>query len=198
MGLPAEKQISASYADYAAVPPHRRAVIINGTLHVFPRPALPHIYTSSTLTMEIGSPFARGRGGPGGWWILDEPELHLVHEQPINPDIAGWRRERMPTMPSAKFIALPPDWACEVLSPSTEKVDRDEKMPVFAEHGVRHAWLIDPVKRVLEAYTLEGKRWSKPLVHRGDARARVAPFEAVELDLSVLWTDAATLPDDES
>jgi Uma2 family endonuclease len=164
------------------------AMIVNGVLHVFPRPAPKHAYASSSLTIEIGGPFARGKGGPGGWWILDEPELHLIRQEPINPDLAGWRKERMPELPETAHFSLPPDWIYEVLSKSTEEIDRNDKMPIYAAHGVAHAWLVDPIKETVEAYVLgPNRRWRPPVVHRGDARVRLPPFDAIELDLSALW-----------
>jgi Uma2 family endonuclease len=188
MGLPAEKLRGATYADYAAVPAGKVAMIVNGILHVFPRPAPKHAYASAMLGAELGGPFGLGKGGPGGWVILDEPELCLVGEQPINPDLAGWRRERLPYLPKEAYFTLPPDWICEILSKSTAKLDREEKMPIYGEHGVPHAWLIDPVACTLEAYTLDAsRRWSEPAVHRGDERVLVPPFDAVDLELGALW-----------
>jgi Uma2 family endonuclease len=188
MGSPAEKPRRATYADYAAVPANRSAVIVNGILHVFPRPAPRHVYASSSLTGKLSDPFNHGKGGPGGWWILDEPELHLVREEPINPDLAGWRIERLPELPEEAHFTLAPDWICEVLSKSTEDVDRHEKMPIYAAHGVAHAWLVDPIGKSVEVYTLgPGGRWGKAVVYRGEALVRVPPFEAIELDLSALW-----------
>jgi Uma2 family endonuclease len=181
----------ATYADYAAVPANRQAMIVNGVLHVFPRPAPPHAYATSSLGEELVGPFHKRKNGPGGWWILDEPEVHLVREEPINPDLAGWRMERMPTLPNEAFFTLPPDWVCEVLSKSTEDIDRNEKMPIYAAHGVRHAWLIDPIERTLEVYTLDPRRrWKQPVLHRDAARVHAPPFDAIELDLSALWVPA--------
>ncbi len=196
MGHPAEKPHRATYADLEAVPAHQVAELVGGTLHVFPRPAPKHARTSSRLGIEIGGPFDLGKGGgPGGWHILDEPELHFPDPaapgeiEVVVPDIAGWRLERMPELPDTAYFTLAPDWACEVLSKSTEAYDRETKMPVYAREGVSHAWLIDPIKCVLEAYTLgRGGRWRAPSVHRGDERVRLAPFDAIELDLAVLWS----------
>ncbi|WP_433933197.1 Uma2 family endonuclease [Sorangium cellulosum] len=194
MGQRAVKTCRATYADLEAVPPNKVAELIGGVLHVMPRPAPRHANTSSVLGIEIGGPFQRGRGGPGGWWILDEPELQFPDPAArgevdvVVPDIAGWRRERMPELPETAYFPLAPDWICEVLSPSTERVDREEKMPVYAREGVRHAWLVDPVKRTLETFSLvPGPGWERGPVHRDAARVRLAPFEAIELDLSVLW-----------
>lgn len=194
MGFAAEKLRRATYADLAAVPPNKVAELIRGTLHVMPRPAPKHANASSALGVEIGGPFHRGRGGPGGWWILDEPELHFrdpTEQGAIDalvPDIAGWRRDRMPELPETAYFTLAPDWICEVLSPSTEELDRREKMPVYAREGVSHAWLIDPIARTLEVFVLGPERqWGRPALHRGAEVVRAPPFDAIALELSVLW-----------
>ncbi|WP_437479101.1 Uma2 family endonuclease [Sorangium sp. So ce1014] len=195
MGQPAEKPRRATVADLEAVPPNKVAELVGGQLHVMPRPAPRHANASAALIMEIGGPFHRGRGGPGGWWILNEPELHFPdpaapgEAEAIVPDVAGWRRERMPELPETAYFALAPDWICEVLSPSTAAFDRNEKMPIYAREGVRHAWLVDPIARTLEVFSLgPGRGWERGPVHRDAARVRVEPFDAVELDLSVLWS----------
>jgi Uma2 family endonuclease len=140
------------------------------------------------LGIELGGPFQRGRGGPGGWWILDEPEIHLVELEPVVPDLAGWRVERMPVLPDTAYFSLVPDWACEVLSKSTEALDRNEKLPLYAKHDVRHVWLVDPVAKTLETHAHPNSgRWREVRVYQGDVRVRVAPFEAVELELAALW-----------
>ncbi|WP_437589491.1 Uma2 family endonuclease [Sorangium sp. So ce1000] len=196
MRQPAEKQRRATYADLGAVPPNKVAELVRGTLHVFPRPAPRHASAESALQGELFGPFQRGRGGPGGWRILVEPELHFPDPDApeevdaLVPDLAGWRAERMPELPKTAYFALAPDWICEVLSASTEDVDRNEKMPIYAREGVRYAWLVDPIARTLEAYVLDtARRWGPALVYRDAARVRVVPFEAIELDLSVLWAE---------
>jgi Uma2 family endonuclease len=193
MGYPAESRRRATYTDVEAVPPHKIAELVAGVLHAFPRPAPKHARASSDLGVLLGGPFRFGLGGPGGWWIFDEPELHFPDpaepSEPdvVVPDLAGWRRERMPELPETAYFTLAPDWICEVLSKSTENFDRDEKMPIYAREGVQHAWLIDPIARSLEVYALGRGRWKAPAVHRGDARVRAEPFDAVELDLAALW-----------
>ncbi|WP_437992183.1 Uma2 family endonuclease [Sorangium sp. So ce145] len=194
MGQAAEKQRRATYADLEAVPSHHVAELISGTLHVFPRPAPRHARASSRLGIQLGGPFDLGDGGPGGWHIIDGPELHFCDPDApreidaLVPDLAGWRRERMPELPETAYFALAPDWICEVPSPSTEDVDRDEKMPIYAREGVRHAWLVDPIARTLEVHVLGAdRRWGPAVVHRDAARVRVEPFDAIKLDLSVLW-----------
>jgi Uma2 family endonuclease len=137
--------------------------------------------------MDIGGPFHRGRGGPGGWWILDEPELHLG-ENVLVPDLAGWRRERMPEQPKTPYYELAPDWVCEVLSPSTGRVDRVLKVPLYARARVSHAWLVNPAEQTLEVLRLDGESYRLVATHGGDERVRAEPFAAVELELAALWT----------
>jgi Uma2 family endonuclease len=194
MGDPAKPRRRATYADVKAAPLLKVAELIDGTLYTFPRPAPRHARASSRLGGKLQGPFDLGEGGPGGWVLLDEPEIHFPHPtakgeiEAVAPDIAGWRVERMPELPETAYFTLAPDWICEILSPSTEKYDRKTKMPIYAREGVRHAWLIDPLKRTLEVFTLgPDRRWVVGDVHRRDARVRVPPFDAIELDLSLLW-----------
>jgi Uma2 family endonuclease len=203
MVRPARDRREELYEAYLRVPAHQHAEIVNGTLYVMSRPAPKHASAASMLGVEIGGPFQRGRGGPGGWWILDEPELHLAPKEPVIPDLAGWRIERMPQLPDTAYFTLTPDWVCEVLSRSTEKLDRDEKLPYYAEHGVRHVWLLDPIEKRLEVYALDQDpepsgsdprairsrgRWREVRIHQGDSTVRAAPFDAIELDLAALWS----------
>jgi Uma2 family endonuclease len=198
MGQPAEKlprPARATLADLAAVPPPKVAELVRGVLQVMPRPAPRHAEASSNLEGELYGPFRRGRGGPGGWRILVEPELHFPDPtapgeiDAVAPDLAGWRLERMPTLPEEAFFTVAPDWACEVLSPSTATFDRSEKMPLYARERVLHAWLIDPIAQMLEVYRLasEGGLWTLLAVHRGAVKVRAEPFEAIELELGLLW-----------
>ena len=185
-GDPALKR--ATYADVLAQPAHIVAEVVSGVLHTTPRPRLRHAAATSVLSEELGPPFKRGRGGPGGWMILYEPELHLGDEPDILvPDLAGWRRERMPEMPDAPYATLAPDWICEVLSPSTEAFDRADKLPIYAREGVAHAWLLDPDVRTLEVLRLDGETYRLIRTWRGDAVVRAEPFDAIELELAALW-----------
>lgn len=143
------------------------------------------------LGMDVGSAFHRGRGGPGGWIILDEPELHLVQDVLV-PDLGGWRRERMSAVPSDAFITVAPDWVCEVLSPSTALVDRRVKMRIYARERVPHLWLVDPIVRSLEAYRLEGDNYLALGTYGEDEVVRLDPFAAIELELRALWPETVT------
>jgi Uma2 family endonuclease len=168
------------------VPKNLVAEIIHGVLVTQPRPDSRHARAATSFGGELYGPFDRGKHGPGGWVLLDEPELHL-HGDVLVPGLAGWRRERMPELPDAAAFELAPDWVCEVLSPSTAATDRAEKMPIYAREEVAHTWLVDPLARTLEAYRLEGDRWSLLGTWRDDAKVRAEPFEIFGLQLSGLW-----------
>ncbi|MFP5305813.1 MAG: Uma2 family endonuclease [Gammaproteobacteria bacterium] len=180
----------ATEADIAALPEHLVGEILDGVLYTQPRPAGPHSMTETRLSADLDFGFSRGRGGPGGWWILVEPELHLG-KQILVPDIAGWRRERMPRIPDDHRFTVSPDWVCEILSPSTVRKDRVQKMRIYAEQGVPHCWLLDPLARTLEVFTLQGGRWLLHSTFDGDARFRATPFEAVEFELGAWWVPDA-------
>lgn len=178
---------TATYDDLMALPPHVTGQILFGVLHAHPRPAPKHAQAATTLGEELGPPFKRGRGGPGGWLILDEPELHLGPHVVV-PDLAGWRRERMPEMPVDKaYFVLPPDWVCEVLSPSTASLDRGDKLKVYATFDVKHVWFVDPEARTLEILERDAKGYRLFEVFSGEAPVRAVPFDAIELDLALLW-----------
>jgi Uma2 family endonuclease len=178
----------ATYQDVLDAPEHMVAELVRGALHLHPRPASPHARAQSMLAVEVGGPFDRGRGGPGGWWIIFEPELHLG-EDVLVPDVAGWRRERMPEYPSVPHFTLAPDWVCEVLSPSTRRVDLTDKREIYWTFGVGHLWHVDPIDRTLEAFERRGDAWALIAALAGEAEVRVAPFDAVAFPLGALWTD---------
>jgi Uma2 family endonuclease len=177
---------AATYEDLLKVPEPLVAEILDGELYASPRPALPYALCASALGALLGGAFQFGRGGPGGWWILDEPELHLAANVLV-PDLAGWRRERLPVVPNAAAMDLPPDWVCEILSPTTERMDRAKKLAIYAREAVGHAWLINPIARTLEALRRQGDGLLLLATHAGDAVVRIEPFEAIELDLLLLW-----------
>ncbi|MEF8754950.1 MAG: Uma2 family endonuclease [Accumulibacter sp.] len=186
MGLPQEKP--AVFDDLFALPEHVVGEIINGRLLTHPRPAPRHTRAGSALGCELGAPFDLARNGPGGWWILDEPELHLARHVLV-PDLAGWRRERLPRLPETAWFDLAPDWVCEILSPATARVDRAEKLPIYAAHGVKHAWLVDPDLRLLEVFENHDGQWLLLAVLEDDAAVAQPPFAAIRFALGGLWAD---------
>jgi Uma2 family endonuclease len=181
----------ATYDDLLKVPEPLVAEIIDGELVTSPRPASPHALATSAIGSVLFDAFNRPPGDPdhpGGWWILDEPELHLG-EDVLVPDIAGWRRERMPTfLDVAAFGA--PDWVCEVISKSSVRIDRGHKMEIYARERVAHLWLVDPIVRTLEIYRLVDEHWMVAGMHEGSGRIRAEPFAAIEIDLARWWGDA--------
>ncbi len=174
----------ATYDDLRDVPEHFVAEIFDGDLYASPRPALPHANAAGSLFAEIHRSFHRK--SPSGWVILFEPELHFGSDVLV-PDLAGWRRARLPNLPPDAYLTLAPDWICEVLSTSTEALDRGKKLLIYAREGVEHAWLVDPLAHTLEVMSLESGRWTQLGRHEGEAQVRAAPFEAIELELSALW-----------
>ena len=176
----------AAYQDVLDAPAHQVAEVVDGTLHTHPRPAMPHARASWVLGGKIGAPFDYGPSGPGGWWLVFEPELHLG-EEIVVPDLAGWRRERMPEYPLTAYVTLAPDWVCEVLSASTRRVDLQEKRPVYAREGVVHLWLIDPADRTLEAFELRDGEWVLIACAKDDEAVSVRPFDAITFSLGDLW-----------
>lgn len=179
------KRRRATYQDVLDAPEHVIAEIIGGELRLSPRPGGPATVVASTLGHELGPPFSHGGGGPGGWLILDEPELH-VGDEILVPDLAGWRLERMSVVPDG-FFTVTPDWICEVLSPSTERLDREDKMAIYAASGIEYAWLVHPGRRTVEAFRLHNGSWTIISIHQDNDRARIEPFDAIDLDLAKLW-----------
>ena len=194
MAIPDRQHRAATYDDLLRVPDNLVAEILDGELYASPRPGPRHANASSGLGVVLGPFHAHaGRGGPGGWYILDEPELHLGRDVVV-PDLAGWRRERMPRLPDEAFFSLVPDWVSEVLSPSTAAMDRVKKLTIYARESVAHAWLIDPLARTLEVLRLESQRWVIAGTWSGHDVLRAEPFAAIELDLTLLWDEPPATP----
>ncbi|MCB2263362.1 MAG: Uma2 family endonuclease [Candidatus Thiosymbion ectosymbiont of Robbea hypermnestra] len=176
------------YESLEALPEGLTGEILNGQLYAHPRPSLSHINVGSALGGKLHNPFQNGNGGPGGWWIFDEPEIHFVRDLEVAvPDLAGLRRERMPYLPEGHRLEVVPDWICEILSPSTASSDREVKMPLYAHYGVPCVWLIHPLERTLEAYRLEAGAWVEIGRFTDTDQAAIPPFEAIRLDLAALW-----------
>jgi Uma2 family endonuclease len=177
---------TATYKDILDAPPHVVAEIVGGTLHTHPRPAPRHAAAASSLGGKLHGPFHHGTDGPGGWWIIDEPELHLGDDVLV-PDLAGWRRSRMPELPETAWFESVPDWVCEVLSPSTRTLDLTSKRAAYAKHGVPFLWLIDPDARTLEAFVLRDGAWMLLQAFADEVKVRVEPFDAIAFPLNALW-----------
>lgn len=178
----------ATYEDLIDIPEHLVAEIVDGELITSPRPRPRHAKATSVLLSILLTPFDTGRGGPGGWTIVVEPEVHLGADVLV-PDIAGWRRERLPRLPNEAWFPLAPDWICEVLSPSTTALDRSRKLPICAREGVTNAWLVDPLARTIEVLRRAHDGWLPLATYTGRETFRAEPFEAIEIELPLLWDE---------
>jgi Uma2 family endonuclease len=188
---PAQRR--ATYEDLLQVPDRFIAEIIDGELLTSPRPASPHSYAASSIMQDVG-PFSRSLGGSdgrGGWWILFEPELHFGTDVLV-PDLAAWRRDRMPILENVAYFEQAPDWVCEVISPSTGRTDRVRKMPIYAHEQVAHIWLVDPLQRTLEVYRLEEQGWFLVSSYGDSGSVHAEPFEALEIDINRWWLEQRT------
>lgn len=198
MPLAAKVVPAATIADLEALPRTWRGEIIDGTLYAFPRPRAEHANIEGLIHDDLKRPFQRRRGGPGGWWILSEPGIEVPRAPEVSPDLAGWRRERMPTLPPPKLpITIVPDWACEILSPSTASYDNIVKRRFYAEIGVGHIWYVDPVRRQLEVCRLVEGKWLQLGVFGGDEKVRAEPFVEVEIDMAEWWEGRPSEEDEE-
>lgn len=185
----------ATYRDVLAAPEHRVAELIDGELFLQPLPAKPHTDAASVLGMLIGSAFDLGRGGPGGWWIRDEPEIHFG-EHVLVPDLAGWRRSETPDFDrTIPYYTERPDWVCEVLSPATAQHDRLRKLTVYATFGVQHTWLVDARDRFVEVFRNQDGAWLRVAAAADREVAPLEPFDAVPTELALLWHDAPPSPE---
>ena len=180
----------ATYQDVLDAPPRKVAEVIDGVLYTNPRPAFPHARAGYHLGVTLSAFDEGGSGlrGPGGWWIVPEPELHLGHDI-IVPDIAGWRRERVPQCPHTAFCAIAPDWICEILSPSTRKNDLGPKRAIYAREGVAWLWFIDPETHTLEALELKNGAWVVLDILTDDAQVSLPPFTEAGFPLNALWIE---------
>jgi Uma2 family endonuclease len=176
----------ATYQDVLSAPPDRIAEVTRGDLYLSPRPAPRHARVASAIVSDLHDAFDRGRSGPGGWWILFEPELHL-NGNILVPDIAGWRRTRMPELPEGSWFSLAPDWICEVASPRTEKFDRNCKMPLYAAYEVEYLWLVDPDLQHVEVLRRDASHWKLVTRVSGSQTLCAEPFEIVPVELARLW-----------
>jgi Uma2 family endonuclease len=174
-------------ARLAALPPTKRGEIIDGELYAQARPAPKHGVAAAEVYGELRDPFLKGRGrGPGGWIILIEPELQLGRDV-FAPDLAGWRTETMPSIPDTARIYTPPDWVCEVLSPSTRGYDTVLKANKYAAAGIGWMWQVDPEAQSLQVFRLDGAHYLRVAAFIGKKKIRPEPFEAAPFDLGTLW-----------
>ncbi|HEY4059515.1 MAG TPA: Uma2 family endonuclease [Kofleriaceae bacterium] len=178
----------ATYKDVLRAPENQVAELIGRTLYLSPRPKGPQASVAAYLGANLITRFGSGGGGRNRWLILAEPELHLG-QRVVVPDLAGWKRRRMNEVPLGHKFTIVPDWVCEIASPGTATHDRHNKMPLYAEAGVKHVWLITPLPKMLEVYRLVKQQWVFIGTHVGNERVRAEPFDDALLSLSRLWSD---------
>jgi Uma2 family endonuclease len=184
----------ATYEDLYNIPDNMTGEIISGRLIVTPRPSRRHGYAASSLSSLLIAPFQFGEsGGPGDWILLIEPEIAL-DQNILAPDIAGWKRRRFPVEEDHNWISAVPDWVCELLSPSTAKTDKTAKMPLYARSAVGCLWLVDPIARTLDVFRLMENNWVVAGLYEGNDKVRAEPFQAVEIDLGLLWLEREGFP----
>jgi Uma2 family endonuclease len=186
MPEPKQKPKQATYRDVLNAPDTMVAEVVQGDLYLSPRPGKAHGHAETRLGTLLDGPFGIGRGGPGGWIIITEPELHLGAEIVV-PDLAGWRRDRAPMVGDEPFFTVVPDWVCEIVSPRTGRLDRVKKVPLYAAKQVPYVWIIDPGQRSLEVFRNESGRLSLISTHSDQEEARAEPFGDVPLELKLLW-----------
>lgn len=174
----------ATYADVEAAPPHYIVELVGGRLHAMSRPRARHLRAESRLNAQLSTPYDWGEGGPGGWWILTEPEVHWELDTVVTvPDLAGWRKEKMSDLPGDHKFRVVPDWICEILSPSTRQYDLNEKMPLYAAYGAPYLWLVDPDDSTVRTYRLDNNQWTLTASFSGSEFISAEPFEAVSFRL---------------
>lgn len=173
-------------ADVHAVPAPLVGELVAGELYASPRPSPRHARVAGRVVQHLGAFDREVDEPPGGWVLLPEPELHLGTDVLV-PDLAGWRRSRLSTLPDTAALELAPDWILEVLAPSTARLDRLTKMDAYRRHRVEWAWLADRSAQTVEAYTLSSGLWLQLGVWGGDELPHIPPFDAVPLDLTRWW-----------
>lgn len=176
----------ATYEDLVAAPADKVGELLEGDLYLSPRPSPRHANAASALATDLHDAFQRGRSGPGGWWILFEPEVHL-RDDVLVPDIAGWRRDELPVLPEIPWFEKAPDWLCEVISPSTARLDREKKLPIYARSGIEHVWIVDPSLKTLEVLRRAADRYILVGAHFGETSVSAPPFEDIVIQLGALW-----------
>lgn len=186
--MPLTHKKNVSYDDLYSIPVNMIGEIIDGELLTQPRPSFRHSNVTTVLTYTIGGPFQWGKDGPGGWIFLFEPEICLGTDILV-PDIAGWKKERLPKPPEKNFTTVRPDWVCEVMSAGTVRIDRIKKMPIYGRFGIPYIWLIDPLAKTLEVFRLDEGKWVLSSVHSDNDKIRAEPFQETEISLEHLWWD---------
>ncbi len=183
-----------TYDDILALGEGVHAEILAGELRVHAAPSWQHGDAAMALAGDLDAPFRRGRGGPGGWWLLPETDLVMCTGDCVRPDFTGIRREKMPVLPDERPLVVDPDFVCEILSPSTRLYDETEKLEAYAAAGVQHVWHLDPHARLLTVMRHSPDGYVILRRGRPGQLLRLPPFEAIEIDIAGLFPLERTTP----
>ena len=191
MSAIAAKQYTTDlYGQLLDLPENQVGEIIHDQLYVQPRPSWLHGQAEGSIIAGLHTLYRRDGGKTDGWWIIPEPEIHFRRDQEVLvPDIAGWRKARLPTPPKDHRCEVIPDWVCEILSPSTEQKDRTIKMPLYARYHIPFLWLVHPILKTVEVFMLHQEQWQSVGVFSGDTQIVMPPFDTITLDLALWWVD---------
>lgn len=188
----ARKQPARTVDDLLAIGEHERFhEVIDGDLVRKAMPSARH-GAAQIAASQLLRPFNRrpgGSGGPGGWWFASETEIQLAADQVYRPDVCGWRRERLAELPSEAPVKVRPDWVCEILSPSNAGNDTVKKLRGYHRHQIPHYWIIDPVAETLTVHRFTEGGYLLVLAAERSERVRAEPFDAIELQVGVLFGD---------
>jgi Uma2 family endonuclease len=189
MTLPATRL--ATFADLEALGDDARVEVIAGNIVEKAHPSAEHADAQLALGAFLRQRFNhRGDGGgpgPGGWWILAEVDVEMETHEVYRPDLAGWRRDRLPERPRGRPVRTRPDWVCEVLSPSNRRNDLVTKMRVLHRCGVPHYWIVDPEEEVLTVHRWQEGGYLVALTATRGETVRAEPFDAVDLAVGTLF-----------
>ena len=187
----AERQRPTTTVDeWLREPAEKRYELIDGDLIEKAAPDFSHGSAQAGLIAHLHPWFHQRDGGdrPGGWWIASEVDV-VLDDNGFRPDIAGWRRERVPEMPKTRPVRVRPDWICEIVSESNATTDTIKKLRRYHQAGVPHYWLLDPATRTLAVYRHAAEGYQSVLVAEAGETARAEPFEAIELRIAALFGD---------
>ena len=191
MTTPVQKPGGKTIADWLAQPEDARLELIDGEFFEKAAPTMDHARAQISIGAFIWGSFDRkpgGPSGPGGWWIGSEVDIAL-DGRGYRPDLAGWRRERMPVLRKERPVTVRPDWICEIVSESNRTTDTVKKLRRYHQSGVPHYWILDQLERTLTVHRNGPDGYLIALRAEAHERVRAEPFDAIELQVSVLLGD---------
>jgi Uma2 family endonuclease len=176
---------AATAADIELLERHE---VVGGEIVRKAMPVIRHSIIQARIVVALAGFHGQGSGGqsPGGWWIGTEPTIELATHEVYQPDVAGWRLERVPELDEYP-IRLVPDWVCEILSPSTADRDLGHKLRGYHRAHVGHYWIVEPVAQILTVYRWQEAGYTTALTARAGELVRAEPFDALEIALAAIF-----------